>query len=163
MNIRFIGILVSLLVVGIFAVQNSARTSIHFLLYELNVSKAIVIIAAVVIGCIIGLMVSVLKTIQKNKEVKSATKDYNNTLMKLRELEEDNRRLEAANAKLREELEETKREAAEATSKAAATIVETKAVADSRASNASTAKEEIPAEADEEGAPKSKWSNFFGR
>lgn len=104
MNIRFIGILAALILVAIFAVQNSAATSIRFLMYELNLSKALVIIVAVAIGCLIGLMMSVIKTMKKNREVKDATRDYNLAQTKIRELEEDKQRLDAANAKLKEDL-----------------------------------------------------------
>ncbi|MDD2217681.1 MAG: LapA family protein [Eubacteriales bacterium] len=161
MNIRFIGILASLLVVGIFAVQNSAATSIRFLFYEINISKAIVIIAAVVIGCIIGLMVSVLKTLKKNKEVKSATKEYNNSQMKLRELEEDNRRLEASNAKIKEEIEEVKRKASEAAAQAMSAVEVAKATPTEAPAGSSETRGDAIAEADQKDSSKSKWSKFF--
>ena len=105
MNIRILGLLVSLIVVAVFAVQNSAQTVIRFLTYELNISQALMIIIVAVIGCVIGLMISMVKTYKQGKIVKNTVKDYNQAQDKMKALEEKIFELETLNETLNVDLE----------------------------------------------------------
>ena len=57
MNAKFIGIIILLIVLAIFAVQNTQRVTISFLFWDVTTSAVLTILISFVIGFLIGWLV----------------------------------------------------------------------------------------------------------
>ena len=67
---KIITILIGLVLVTVFAVQNSANVIIKFLIYHFTVSQALIIILSVAVGVVIGLMVGLTRNFKTSKNIK---------------------------------------------------------------------------------------------
>lgn len=75
----FVIILILALIIGIFAISNSAVVSIDFIFAEIELSQAIVIFICVLLGALIASIFGFIRQMSLKKEIKEL-KTKNNTL-----------------------------------------------------------------------------------
>jgi len=75
MEVRFIISLLFSALVAAFAIQNADSVSIRFLLYEFNISQAIVILGSAILGAIIVVFLGLIKQIRQGMKIKQLTKE----------------------------------------------------------------------------------------
>ncbi|WP_028828368.1 LapA family protein [Proteocatella sphenisci] len=90
---KIITILVGLVLVTVFAVQNSANVIIKFLIYNFTVSQALIIILSVAVGVVIGLMVGLSRNLKTSKNIKKLNKENTDVQTKISNLENENQNL----------------------------------------------------------------------
>lgn len=94
---KIITILAGIVLVTLFAVQNSANVIIEFLTYDFRVSQALIIILSVAVGVIIGLMVGLTRTLKASKNIKRLNKDNTGVQSRIASLEAENQELTTKN------------------------------------------------------------------
>ncbi len=94
---KIITILAGIVLVTLFAVQNSANVIIEFLTYDFRVSQALIIILSVAVGVMIGLMVGLTRTLKASKNIKRLNKDNTGVQSRIASLEAENQELTTKN------------------------------------------------------------------
>jgi len=100
---KIITILGVVVLVTLFAVQNSANVVIKFLTYNFTVSQALIIILSVAVGVIIGLLVGLTRTFKASKNIKKLSKDNTDVQSRILNLENENQDLAIKNQDLLQE------------------------------------------------------------
>ncbi len=73
-RVKTIIALVAIVLVVIFALQNSADTALKFMLWQLKISQALLIVCIAAIGVIIGLVVGLNSSLKASKNAKELNK-----------------------------------------------------------------------------------------
>lgn len=63
-----------ILIVVAFAVQNAAEMTIHFMVWELNMSMALVLVITLLLGILMGILVSTPRILKYRKEITRLSK-----------------------------------------------------------------------------------------
>ena len=87
MHVKLFAALFTMVLVAIFAVQNSQSATIKFLIFEWSVSNALIIIITAVAGCVIGYLICMTKSLKQKKEVKGIRKEITSADHTIRALE----------------------------------------------------------------------------
>lgn len=99
MDWKFVLALICALVVAIFAIQNAGSVDINFLLMELSISQALIIIISAIFGAITVLLLGIIRWVRLSTKIKTTSKmieeletEKNQLKRRLEELEgkEDN-------------------------------------------------------------------------
>ena len=102
---KIITILIGLVLVTVFAVQNSANVIIKFLIYHFTVSQALIIILSVAVGVVIGLMVGLTRNFKTSKNIKKLSRENTDVQTKISSLETENENLLLKNNELQQKIE----------------------------------------------------------
>jgi putative membrane protein len=102
---KIITILIGLVLVTVFAVQNSANVIIKFLIYHFTVSQALIIILSVAVGVVIGLMVGLTRNFKTSKNIKKLSRENTDVQTKISSLETENENLLLKNNELKQKIE----------------------------------------------------------
>lgn len=102
---KIITILIGLVIVTVFAVQNSANVIIKFLIYNFTVSQALIIILSVAVGVVIGLMVGLTRNFKTSKNIKKLSRENTDVQSKISSLETENENLLLKNNELQRKIE----------------------------------------------------------
>lgn len=94
MEFKFIIFLILSVLVAIFTIQNSAPVTISFFMFNQEISQALIILIAIIIGAIMALFLGLIRQFSTNKSIKGKDKA-------IKELEKER-------DELRESLEEYK-------------------------------------------------------
>lgn len=100
--------LIAVVLVAVFAVQNSDPVVIHFIVWEFTVSHALIIVVSVVVGVLIGLLVGLNSSFQASRVAKEMNKSQIELTKNLNDMEAENKRLIAEVEVLHKELESAK-------------------------------------------------------
>ncbi|MDO5096732.1 MAG: lipopolysaccharide assembly protein LapA domain-containing protein [Peptostreptococcaceae bacterium] len=100
--------LIAVVLVAIFAVQNSDPVVIRFIVWETTVSHALIIVGGVAIGVLIGLLVGLNSSFQASRVAKEMNKNQNELTKNMNDMDAENKRLAAEVEVLRKELESAK-------------------------------------------------------
>lgn len=92
-RVKTIVTLIAIVLVSIFAVQNYEEVIIKFLVYNISVSQALIIVLSAAIGVVIGLIVGLNSSFKANKNAKELSKSHTETQKKSTQLEEENKKL----------------------------------------------------------------------
>lgn len=82
--------LIVVVLISIFAVQNYNNVSVKFLVYQLTISQALIIILSVSIGIVIGLLTSISSSFKSSKIIKNLNSEQSDIRKKYEQLEKDN-------------------------------------------------------------------------
>ncbi len=104
-NFKIVILLCAIILVAIFAVQNSAAVTIRFLTWHLNISQALIIIFSAALGVLIGLALSLIKSFHHNRDMKAANLQKADAQAKIEALERENLDLNTRVKLMRSELE----------------------------------------------------------
>ncbi|CAN5428699.1 hypothetical protein BH11BAC2_BH11BAC2_17980 [soil metagenome] len=63
-----------ILIVVAFAVQNAAEMTIHFMVWELNMSMALVLVITLLLGILFGILVSTPRILKYRREIARLSK-----------------------------------------------------------------------------------------
>ena len=102
---KIITILIGLVLVTVFAVQNSANVIIKFLIYHFTLSQALIIILSVAVGVVIGLMVGLTRNFKTSKNIKKLSRENTDVQTKISSLETENENLLLKNNELQQKIE----------------------------------------------------------
>ena len=69
--------LLGVLLVAVFALQNSEPIAIKFLLWDINITGSLALIGFLIIGAILGFLGSIQTINRKNKRIKELESDLN--------------------------------------------------------------------------------------
>lgn len=92
-NAKVILLMLAIISVSVFAVQNSEMVTLHFLTYKMGVSQALIIILSAAMGVLIGLGLSILKSFRDSRDIKLAKNEAGNMQIKLASAEKENANL----------------------------------------------------------------------
>lgn len=92
-NAKVILLMLAIISVSVFAVQNSETVTLHFLTYKMGVSQALIIILSAAMGVLIGLGLSILKSFRDSRDIKLAKNEAGNMQIKLVSAEKENANL----------------------------------------------------------------------
>ncbi|MDO5062655.1 MAG: lipopolysaccharide assembly protein LapA domain-containing protein [Peptostreptococcaceae bacterium] len=92
-RIKTIFALIAVVLVAVFAVQNHAPVPINFLMYQVAVSHALVIVVSVAIGVIIGLIVGLNSSVKDSRVAKELNKKQTELQKSLSDAEAENQQL----------------------------------------------------------------------
>lgn len=109
-NVKLILLMVAIIMVAVFAVQNSAAISIRFFTLAFHVSQALIIIISTIVGVLIGLAISVLKNFRQSRDIKQAKQETNTMNVQLANAEKENSDLKLEMRHLQDEIEVLKQE-----------------------------------------------------
>ena len=113
MEFKFIMFLILSVVVAIFTIQNSAPVTISFFMFNQEISQALIILIAIIIGAIMALFLGLIRQFSTSKSIKAKDKiikelekerdelsisveEYKNLLMEKEGLENNDRDLDKA-------------------------------------------------------------------
>lgn len=105
-NVKVVSLLIAVILVSIFAVQNSMSVVIRFLIWKLEISQALVIVLTVVMGILIGLGISFLKNWKYSKDIKQANNERQTAQVSVMSLEKENAELKLSVSELNQKLED---------------------------------------------------------
>ena len=105
-NMKTISLLLAIIFVSAFAVQNSMSVVIRFLLWKLEISQALVIVLTAVMGVLIGLGLSVVKSWKYSRDIKQANNEKQSAQVSVMSLEKENAELKLNNNELEKRLKE---------------------------------------------------------
>lgn len=92
-NAKVILLMLAIISVSVFAVQNSETVTLHFLAYRMGVSQALIIILSAAMGVLIGLGLSILKSFRDSRDIKLAKNEAGSMQIKLVSAEKENANL----------------------------------------------------------------------
>ena len=105
-NIKTVFLLVAIILVSVFAVQNSMSVVIRFLIWKLHISQALIIVLTVVMGVLIGIGLSLIKNWKYSRDIKQANNEKQNAQVSVMSLEKENAELRLSINELEKKLEE---------------------------------------------------------
>lgn len=105
-NMKTISLLLAIIFVSAFAVQNSMSVVIRFLLWKLEISQALVIVLTAVMGVLIGLGLSLIKNWKYSRDIKHANSEKQNAQVSVMSLEKENAELKLNINELEKRLKE---------------------------------------------------------
>ena len=105
-NMKTISLLLAIIFVSAFAVQNSMSVVIRFLLWKLEISQALVIVLTAVMGVLIGLGLSVVKSWRYRRDIKQANNEKQSAQVSVMSLEKENAELKLNINELEKRLKE---------------------------------------------------------
>lgn len=74
MEFKFIMFLILSVLVAIFTIQNSAPVTISFFMFNQEISQALIILIAIIIGAIMALFLGLIRQFSTNKSIKGKDK-----------------------------------------------------------------------------------------
>lgn len=99
--------LIFAVIIGIFALKNGAPVTVDFIFTKVEMSQSIVILISALLGAVIIFLITLVKTIKKNSEIKSLKRELEKS-----ELEKENLLSELKEShEAREEAEEAREHA----------------------------------------------------
>lgn len=105
-NFKIVSLLVAIILVSIFAVQNSMSVVIKFLIWRLELSQALIIVLTVVMGVLIGIGLSLIKNWKYSRDIKHANSEKQNAQVSVMSLEKENAELKLNINELEKRLKE---------------------------------------------------------
>lgn len=81
--------LIFAVIIGIFALKNGAPVTVDFIFTKVELSQSIVILISALLGAIIIFLITLVKSIKKNREIKRLEKELNQTRTENEELKID--------------------------------------------------------------------------
>jgi len=78
MKLSWVLLILLLVAVAVFSVQNAAPIAVHFVVWDFTASAALVIQLAALLGALVGLMVGMYsaRTARRNREIAEAERGY---------------------------------------------------------------------------------------
>lgn len=104
-NVKLVLLMIAIIMVAVFAVQNSAAISIRFFTLVFQISQALIIIISTIMGVLIGLAISVLKNFRQSRDIKQAKQETNTVNVQLANAEKENSDLKLEMRQLQDEIE----------------------------------------------------------
>ena len=105
MAFKFVIALIFTLFVGIFAIQNANPVTVGFLAWQAEISQALLIIIAAISGAVIALLLSLVRKVKSNQNLKTEQKNTRNLEQENTELKKKLSEIEAKlNEKVKQEL-----------------------------------------------------------
>lgn len=89
-KVKTILFIIIVVLISIFAVQNYADVPLRFMIYQINISQAIIIVASTSIGVIIGLLSSLRTGFKSSKIIRDLNTEQSDTRKKYDELKNEN-------------------------------------------------------------------------
>ena len=105
-NMKTISLLLAIIFVSAFAVQNSMSVVIRFLIWKLQISQALIIVLTVVMGVLIGIGLSLIKNWKYSRDIKQANNEKQNAQVSVMSLEKENAELKLNINELEKRLKE---------------------------------------------------------
>lgn len=103
-NIKIVLMLLVVVIIAVFAVQNSKVVTIRFFVWSVYISQALIIVLSAVFGIIAGLLLSISRSIEAGRNLKQAKKQVDDAGQDSILLKTQIEDLEKENSNLKEQL-----------------------------------------------------------
>lgn len=112
-NFKIVLLMIAIIAISVFAVQNSDMVTLHFLMYNMAVSQALIIILSAAMGVLIGLGLSILKSFRDSKNIKLAKDEAGSAQLQLMSVEKENSNLKLNVKSLEDKIRDLERRLSE--------------------------------------------------